>query len=291
MSTSINSQLHNDLTASLELALQKSSRARSATHIYSQAGHTYKGASVCSDSSVFDVTSEHAALVQVLQHNDFDIEKVITLTEEKTISPIAIKILKDYAARVGTSFTYAVYDFEGKPLLEEVDIATVLPEYVSPAPVLAHIRKLSYIEHNDSTSDTPDATALRTYATKGMEHHFLSDEEGSRYGCAIVTEDGSVHIGGAYGNPDKRLGLHAEMSTLVGAIMAGLTNITHVAVISSKYPDSPCPVCGHCRQLMSEIIPKIGGSPKIVSLASETDAYEEHTLDELLPHKWTSKKW
>jgi len=229
--------------------------------------------------------------VQALQHNDFDLEKVVTLTEENAISPIAIKILKDYAARVGTTFTYAVYSHTGEVLLEETDISNVLPEYISPAPVLKHIRKLSYVQHDETSSTPPELAQLREYATKGMEHHFLSDEEGSRYGCAVVTEDGAVHIGGAYGNPDKRLGLHAEMATLVGAIMAGLKNISHVAIISDKYPDSPCPVCGHCRQFMSEVIAKIGGSPKIVSLASENDTHQEHSLDELLPSKWTSKKW
>lgn len=280
-----------DLTDTLAYALQKPSRPRSATIVRTSMGNVYKAGSVSSDSSLFDITSEHAALIQAIQRNDFTIDTVTTLTEESTMSPIAVKILKDYVARVGGTLSYHVMQPSGELLFETNDIASYMPEYVSPSPELQHLKQRSFVERDHANNSNPTLSELREYAKLGMQHHFLSVEEGSLYGCVIATANGSVYTGGAYGSPDKRLGLHAEIATLTQALADGARDISHIGIASTKYTDTPCPVCGHCRQVIAEVLDKIGGNPHIISFATDTDVHQSHTLAELLPHQWRSKKW
>lgn len=291
MSTSTNTTHFDELTQALSCALQKPSRPKSATIVETISGRTYRGGSISSDSSLFDITAEHVALIRAIQHHDYHVTSVTTLTEESTISPIAIKILKDFSARVHATFSYTVLHKDGSTLFSTPDIQTTIPEYVSPSTELSYIQNTSFTEHCTASSTSPSVEKLRSLATLGMEHHFLSEENGSRYGCAIATKSGALYACGAYGSPDKRLGLHAEMATIASAIADGARDITHIAIIATKYPDAPCPVCGHCRQVLVELLGKIGGNPQIISLASESDAYEIYSLEELLPHQWKSKKW
>lgn len=292
MSKSIDTQLHEKLLETLTRAVQKKTRPRSATILQSALGHEYRAGSIASDSSLFDITAEHVALLHAIQHNDFKIASVVTLTEEKSVSPLALKILKDYAVRTEHPFSYTVLSPHKDVLFQSDSILDTLPEYTSSAQPLEYLKERTYTNNHFARTDpalTPNK--LREYAEHGMEFHFLSEEEGSRYGCAIVTESGAVYTGGAYGSPDKRLGLHAEMVTLATAITGGAQNISHIAVVSNKYTDRPCPICGHCRQFLAELLDKTGGSPKLISLTYGSDDFVEHTLEELLPHKWTSKKW
>src|SRR5687767_589942 len=80
---------------------------RSAAVACSASGATYYGAAIRSETNVQDVSAEQVALLIAVQHGDYQIEQVLALQEgEAGVSPLTLKIIADFSARVGSGIGY-----------------------------------------------------------------------------------------------------------------------------------------------------------------------------------------
>lgn len=105
---------------------------------------------------------------------------------------------------------------------------------------------------------------------------------GFRVGVVVVAEDGSEYSGANVENAAYPVSSCAEATAINHAVASGVRKITTVAVacldasdIEGAYP------CGRCRQIMSEF------GVEIVQVATAAGEHREHTLDELLPHRFS----
>ena len=103
-----------------------------------------------------------------------------------------------------------------------------------------------------------------------------------RVGAVIVGVDGEVFTGANVENAAYPSGSCAEATAVNAAVSHGVRRIDTVAVacidadgVEDAYP------CGRCRQIMSEF-----GVRRVVVTAGDGSEVREHTLDELLPHRF-----
>ena len=102
-----------------------------------------------------------------------------------------------------------------------------------------------------------------------------------RVGAALVADDGSVYVGANVENASYPVSSCAEATAVQYAAAQGVRKIATLAVacidaddVENAYP------CGRCRQIMAEFdVDRI-----LVTTAS--GEVREHTLDELLPHRF-----
>ena len=284
-----------DLKKALGLCVQKPGHPRSASIACSQSGQCYAAGAVASDTHLLDITSEQAALVLASGHADFAVRRIATITETEddasvSISPLVLKLLIDHERRTGVPITYSVYGMTGNVLFEATTPRALCPYYEAPIVPLQKTRN-GRPGQNSTRWEAAKETlqeALKKAALQGSERAFTTHDAGSRYGASVATKSGMVYFGGQYSGFEKRIGLHAEMNALIAALMDGGKDITHIGVVSDKYPDSPCPLCGCCRQFIAELSQKYGITPLIYSFAKENHVLSEHTLEELLPDGWKS---
>ena len=151
--------------------------------------------------------------------------------------------------------------------------------------------KNSKIETNIVNIEIKNPLDLKIFAIKGIERNFPLYDSASGYGTALFTKSGKVHFAGQYSKMGKSLGLHSEINAIISAISQEDYDIECIGVVSTKYPDTPCNMCGVCRQLIGEISTKLNISPKLYCFSKDTDEYTEHTIEDYLPDAWTSKKW
>ena len=104
-----------------------------------------------------------------------------------------------------------------------------------------------------------------------------------RVGAALVAENGEVFTGANVENAAYPSSNCGEATAIQTAIAAGVRKIDTLAVacidasdVEGAYP------CGRCRQIMAEF-----GVENILVAAGEASEVREHTLDELLPHRFT----
>lgn len=104
-----------------------------------------------------------------------------------------------------------------------------------------------------------------------------------RVGAVVVGADGEVFIGANVENAAYPSSNCGEAIAIHSAVAAGVRKIDTLAVacidavdVQGAYP------CGRCRQIMSEF-----GVDTIIVAAGEGSEIREHTLDELLPHRFT----
>lgn len=283
-----------ELKKALLLSVQKnSSREKdenTATCITSSSGHSYFSGKIESDNHLLDISSEQAALIQAVHHNDFNIEHVITLVENETgvASPLVLKILADFSVRIKKSLSYSILDTSGKTIFETKDVINELSFYNPPSIQVDSLSKRVYTS-NKIKGCTPDD--LETYARIGIERNFPTYDSASGYGVSLLTSDGTIYFGGQYSSFEKRTNLHAEMSVITSALMDGSRSFTHLGLISSKHKDEPCTLCGCCRQFIAELEHKLDLQLQILCFASEKDIRITYTIDELLPYQWSSKKY
>lgn len=282
------------LKSALGLCIVKeNSSERSASVAYAASGNIYAGALVEGDTNLMTIPSEHVALARSTVSNDFPITKVVTLHAGEapfSVSPIVVKILADYAARTGTPIAYSVVGAGGATLFGTEDARDLFPHY---APITIDISrtKQAYSPNKRKTPNIDIAAELKAAAIEGLTRNFPLYDTASGYGTAVLTKDGTLYFGGQYSAPDKRLGLHSEMTTLLSAFMDGATDIAAIGLVSTKYKDEPCNMCGICRQFVAEMSAKFGFAAELYCFAKDADESNVYTIEHYLPSSWTSKKW
>lgn len=104
-----------------------------------------------------------------------------------------------------------------------------------------------------------------------------------RVGAVVVGSNGEVFTGANVENAAYPSSNCGEATAIHTAVAAGVRKIDTLAVacidaadVAGAYP------CGRCRQIMSEF-----GVGTIIVAAGEGSEIREHTLDELLPHRFT----
>jgi cytidine deaminase len=104
-----------------------------------------------------------------------------------------------------------------------------------------------------------------------------------RVGAVVVAESGEVFTGANIENAAYPSSNCGEATAIHTAVAAGVRKIDTLAVacidaadVQGAYP------CGRCRQIMSEF-----GVETVLVAAGEGSEIREHTLDELLPHRFT----
>ncbi len=102
-------------------------------------------------------------------------------------------------------------------------------------------------------------------------------------GAVVVTGDGELFTGANIENAAYPSSNCAEATAIHTAVAAGARKIDIVAVscidatdVRGAYP------CGRCRQIMAEF-----GVEKVIVAAGEGSEIREHTLDDLLPYRFT----
>ena len=142
----------------------------------------------------------------------------------------------------------------------------------------------------DRTSNISIEMQLRKWARIGCGNNFPTRDGASGYGAAVLTAAGNIYYGGQYSTFEHRLGVHAEMATLLNALMDGARDITHIGIASSKFVDTLCSPCGCCRQFIAEMSRTYDFSPGIYLFASGNEQFKLCSINELLPVQWTNRK-
>lgn len=103
-----------------------------------------------------------------------------------------------------------------------------------------------------------------------------------RVGAVVVGADGEVFTGANVENAAYPSGSCAESTAINTAVSQGVRKIDTLVVacidaedVGGSYP------CGDCRQIMSEF-----DVEKVIVTGGEGSVVREHTLDELLPHRF-----
>ena len=119
-------------------------------------------------------------------------------------------------------------------------------------------------------------------AARAAAQGSYSPYSGFRVGAVVVGSGGEIITGANIENAAYPASNCAEATAIATAAAQGIRDIQTVAVacidaegIEGAYP------CGRCRQIMSEFDVK-----RIVVTAGEGSEVREHTLDELLPHRF-----
>lgn len=105
---------------------------------------------------------------------------------------------------------------------------------------------------------------------------------GFRVGAVVVAEDGTEYLGANVENAAYPASSCAEATAINHAVSTGVRRIATVAVacidatdVEGAYP------CGRCRQIMSEF------GVQSVLVATGSGPHRTHTLEELLPHRFS----
>ena len=104
-----------------------------------------------------------------------------------------------------------------------------------------------------------------------------------RVGAVVVGSDGDVFTGANVENAAYPATSCAEATAIATAVSNGVRDIDVVAVacIDASDVDGAYP-CGRCRQIMSEFDVK-----RVIVTAGEGSEVREHTLDDLLPYRFS----
>lgn len=120
-------------------------------------------------------------------------------------------------------------------------------------------------------------------AARAAAKNSYSPYSNFRVGAVVVGENGEVFTGANVENaayPSSNCGEATAINTAVAAGVRKLDTLA-VACIDASDVEGAYP-CGRCRQIMSEF-----GIEKIIVAGGEGSEIREHTLDDLLPHRFT----
>ncbi|HZD22947.1 MAG TPA: cytidine deaminase [Acidimicrobiia bacterium] len=126
-----------------------------------------------------------------------------------------------------------------------------------------------------------DTNELVETARKAAEGSY-SPYSSFRVGAVVVGADGEVFTGANVENAAYPVSSCAEATAISAAVSHGVPKIDTVAVACVDADDTEAAYpCGRCRQIMSEF-----GVEKVIVTAGPGSEVREHTLDELLPHRF-----
>jgi cytidine deaminase len=127
--------------------------------------------------------------------------------------------------------------------------------------------------------DIPELVDAARAAAEGS----YSPYSGFRVGAVVVGSDGEIFTGANVENAAYPSGTCAEATAVNSAVSHGVRSIDTVAVacIDADDIDGAYP-CGRCRQIMSEFDVR-----RIIVTGPTGSEVREHTLDEILPHRFT----
>lgn len=288
------------LRSALELCVLKAKDMNRISSIaISKSGRHYVAGRIASDTKLLDISSEQAALALSAQSNDFKVYKIITLMENpdsgSAVSPVVIKILIDHSIRTGIPIEYKIINLKNETILRLENIINTFSFYNPSTVKLAKTEENTPISENKiilhSKAENEYPLLLKQYAIQGIERNFPTYDLASGYGAAVITKNNSLYFSGQYSGFSNNTGLHAEMAVILRALMDDNSEITHLGVVSTKYPDVPCTMCGCCRQFVSEISARFNLDIKIFYYAKDNNIYTFQKINDYLPGAWTSKKW
>jgi cytidine deaminase len=120
-------------------------------------------------------------------------------------------------------------------------------------------------------------------AARAAAENVYSPYSHFRVGAVVVASDGGTFTGANIENAAYPSSNCAEATAIHTAVAAGVRKIDTLAVscidatdVLGAYP------CGRCRQIMAEF-----GVDTVIVAAGEGSEIREHTLDELLPYRFT----
>ncbi len=104
-------------------------------------------------------------------------------------------------------------------------------------------------------------------------------------GCALLAKDGKIYTGCNVENSSYPVSTCAERTAFAKAVSEGAHEFTAIAIAGGPVggENQYCPPCGVCRQVMSEFCRR----DFKIYLAKTTTDYEEHTLDGIMPKRFT----
>ena len=98
-----------------------------------------------------------------------------------------------------------------------------------------------------------------------------------KVGAALRTRDGQIFLGCNVENVSYSMGICAERTAAVSAVVAGQTDWTEIVVVADT--DRPTTPCGACRQFLAEFNPQLR-----VVIANREQVFLICTIADLLPH-------
>jgi cytidine deaminase len=129
---------------------------------------------------------------------------------------------------------------------------------------------------------TLDRDSLVARARRAAESAY-APYSGFRVGAVVVDADGTIFEAANVENAAYPSSSCAEANAVAAAASAGVRDLdtVFVACIDADDVDGAYP-CGRCRQIMSEFDVK-----RVVVTGADGSEVREHTLDELLPYRFT----
>ena len=121
----------------------------------------------------------------------------------------------------------------------------------------------------------------------GMRSRSYAPYSHFRVGAALLAKDGRIFTGCNVENAGFPAGCCAEKTAFAQAVSEGAREFTAIAISGGPEDGTLqyCPPCGVCRQFMSEFC----RGDFLIILTKTPDDYEVHTLDELMPMRFTPK--
>lgn len=118
---------------------------------------------------------------------------------------------------------------------------------------------------------------------RSAAEHAYAPYSGFRVGAVVVSSEGEVFTGANVENAAYPVSSCAEATAINAAVSQGARRIDTlvVACVDAHDTEGAYP-CGRCRQIMSEF-----DTRRVIVTAGEGSEVREHTLDELLPHRFT----
>ena len=129
------------------------------------------------------------------------------------------------------------------------------------------------------TLERADLVAAARHAAEGA----YAPYSGFRVGAVVVGPNGEIFTAANVENAAYPSSSCAEANAIAAAASHGVRDIDTVAVacIDAEDVDGAYP-CGRCRQIMSEFDVK-----NVVVAGAEGSEIREHTLDDLLPYRFS----
>lgn len=117
-----------------------------------------------------------------------------------------------------------------------------------------------------------------------------SPYSGFSVGAALLCKDGTVYTGCNIENSAFTPTNCAERTAFFKAVSEGKRDFVKIAIVGGKadndIPESSCPPCGVCRQVMKEFCE----SDFEIVMAKTADDYKVMTLSELLPASFDKRE-